>query len=105
MCVSRVCDSEATSRDGTTIGKILSLLTNCAAEPTGRALEHTSIHPRGPILAAGEGCVDPHSSSQLASVLQQMFKPRKKKKQEGHFPPEQKAKEADIFIKGFQLPE
>lgn len=44
MCVSRVCDREATSRDGTTVGKILSLLTSCVVEPY-RVGVGAHIHP------------------------------------------------------------
>lgn len=100
MCLSTVCDREATSRDGHHLW-----LNSFSSHHGTLQGGHWSTHPSTcPVLAAGEGCVDPHSSSQLAFVSQQLFKPRKKK-QEGRPPPEQKAKEADIFIKGIRLPE
>lgn len=125
MCVSTVCDRERQSRGAATTGKFCLLLSAVQPKLTGWALEHAStrepclgswgrMHASTQRLAAGEGCVRPHrglqlgrmraSTQRLAAGICLPVAILAMEETGGLFSPEQRAKEAEIFLsKGFNF--
>lgn len=100
MCVSTVCDRERRSRGAATTGKFCLLLSAVQPKLTGWALEHASTHE--PCLGSWRRMRA--STQRLAAGICLPVAILTMKETGGLFSPEQKAKEAEIFLsKGFNF--